>query len=125
MARRRAAAGRTAAVLRPREKAPIAADERAQALVLLAAGGAAVEMGAQARERGVGVLAGELELDVAVELVEAVVAADLGLAGPSSRPSACFEIGSFVIVSSSQSSSARPRSSRCSRSLRRASCSVL
>ena len=74
----------------------LAADERAQALVLLAAGGAAVEVGAQAGNRGVGVLAGELELDVAVELVEADVAADLGPAGPRSRPSACFRSGRSI-----------------------------
>ena len=46
----------------------VAADERAQALVLLAAGGAAGEVGAQPGDGGVGVGAGELELDVAVEL---------------------------------------------------------
>ena len=47
--------------------------------MFLAAGGAAVEMGAQARHCGVGVLAGELELDVAIELLEAGVAADFRL----------------------------------------------
>ena len=45
------------------------------------AGGAAVEVGAQSRDGEVGVLAGEFELDVAVELFEAFVAADLGAAG--------------------------------------------
>jgi hypothetical protein len=44
----------------------LAADERAQALVLFAAGGAAVEVRAQPGHRGVRVLAGELELDVPV-----------------------------------------------------------
>jgi hypothetical protein len=38
-------------------------DEREQALVLLAAGRAAVEVGAQARDRRVGVGARDLELD--------------------------------------------------------------
>ena len=45
----------------------LAADERTQALVLLAARGTAVEMGPQPRDRGVGIGARELELDVAVE----------------------------------------------------------
>jgi hypothetical protein len=39
-------------------------------------------VGAQARDGGVGVLAGQLELDVAVELIEADVTAHLRLAGP-------------------------------------------
>ena len=56
--------------------------------MLLAAGRAAVEVGAQARDRAVGVLARELELDVPVELVEAGVAADLRLGGPRIRRSA-------------------------------------
>src|SRR5207249_5509179 len=56
----------------------LAADECAEALVLLAAGGAAVEVGAQPGQRGVGVLAGELELYIPVEPGEALVAADLG-----------------------------------------------
>src|SRR5215210_4307137 len=55
--------------------------ERAQALVLLAARGAAHEMGAKPGDRGVRVLAVELELDEPVELCEALVAADLGSFG--------------------------------------------
>jgi hypothetical protein len=50
--------------------------------VLLAAGGAAVEMCAQARDHRVGIRAGEFELHVAVELGEAFVAADLWTRGP-------------------------------------------
>lgn len=49
--------------------------------MLFAAGGAAVEVSAQAREGGVGVVSGELEVDVAVELFEALVAADLKALG--------------------------------------------
>jgi hypothetical protein len=52
----------------------LAADERAQALVLLAAGGAAVEVRTQARQSRVGVLSRELQLDVGIELREALVA---------------------------------------------------
>jgi hypothetical protein len=49
--------------------------------VLLAAGWAPLEVGAQARDRGVGVVAGGLELDVTVELLEARVAAILAASG--------------------------------------------
>src|ERR671934_119595 len=54
-------------------------DKRAQALVFLAARRAAVEVGAQAGNRRICILADTLELDVAVQLVEALVAAKLGL----------------------------------------------
>ena len=46
----------------------LAADQRAQALVLLAAGRAAVEVCPQARDRRVRICAGYLELDIAVEV---------------------------------------------------------
>ena len=59
----------------------LAADERAQAFVLLAAGGATVEVGAQPGNREVGVMTRELELDVPVELLEALLAADLWAVG--------------------------------------------
>src|SRR4029077_3689520 len=52
-------------------------DERVQRRVLLAAGRAPGEMGAHAGRGGLRVLAGELGLDVAVEPLEAFVAADL------------------------------------------------
>ena len=56
-------------------------------------------MRAHARNRGLGVLAGELELDVGVELVEAGVAADLGASGPSSRSRACrYRMGSSGVL---------------------------
>src|SRR5262245_23814737 len=59
----------------------VVCDERPQALVLLAAGGAAFEVGAEAGELAVCVTPGELELDVPVELLEALVAADLRVGG--------------------------------------------
>src|SRR5919197_280779 len=90
----------------------LAADERAQALVLLAAGRAAGEVGAQARDRRVGVLAGELELDVAVEVLEALVAADFGLCRPEEPAERLLEIGSLHQFVSSGNSMDRPRSSR-------------
>src|SRR6185436_9883369 len=55
----------------------VAADQLAQALVVLAAGGAALEVRAHPGHPGLGVLTGELELDVLVEALEALLAADL------------------------------------------------
>src|SRR5215213_4111801 len=101
-----------------------ATDEGAQAVVLLAARRAPFEVRAQAGDGGVGIGAGDFELDVAVELVEADVAADLGAGRPE-------EPGKHVLRMlllghrSSKLSGPRPRSSRCLRSLRRASCKVL
>src|SRR5436190_14254377 len=51
--------------------------ERAQARVLLAAGRAAFEVRAHAGDEAVDVGAGELELDVEVELLEALIAPEL------------------------------------------------
>ena len=61
-----------------------AADELEQAVVVLAAGGAAGQVRPHARHGAVGVAAGEREVDVAVELLEALLAGQLGPAGPSS-----------------------------------------
>ena len=52
-------------------------------------------MRAEARNGRVGVVAGELELDVAVELVEADVAADLGLARAEEAAERLLEVGSL------------------------------
>jgi hypothetical protein len=101
------------------------ANERSQALVLFATGGAAVEVGAQTRDRGVRVSARELELDVPVEFVEAGVAADLGTCRAEEPAKRLLQIGSLHQFSSNHVSNARPRSCRCFRNLRRASCNVL
>src|SRR5215211_1622926 len=103
----------------------LAAHERAKALVLLAAGGAADKVGAQTGDRGVGVRTGELQLDVAVELLEALVAADLGLRRPEQPAQCLLQIGSLGHFVSSSVSRERPCSSRWDLSFRRASCSVL
>src|SRR5215212_2589010 len=103
----------------------LAADERAQALVLVAAGGAAEQMGAQPGDRGVGVGTGELQLDVAVELLEALVAADFGLRRPEQPAQRLLQIGSLGHFVSSSVFRDRPCSSRWDLSFRRASCSVL
>src|SRR3954469_11950888 len=50
-----------------------------QALMVLGACRAALEMGPQPGDRGVGLDAGELQLHVAVQLLEAALTADLGL----------------------------------------------
>jgi hypothetical protein len=60
--------------------------------VLLAASRAAVQVGAQPGERGVGIRAGKLELDVAVraEVVDVeLVAAEGDLEGPPSSFGSC------------------------------------
>src|SRR4051812_46422314 len=56
--------------------------QREQARVVLAAGGAALEVRAQAGHAGVGVLAGHFGVDVLVEPVEALLAGRLGALGP-------------------------------------------
>ena len=94
--------------------------------MLLAARGAAGEVRAQAGNGRVGVCAGELELDVAVELVEARVAADLRLGGAEQTAECLVAVRALHhVVSSSSDPTESPHSSRCLRSLRRASCSVL
>src|SRR5215211_1214401 len=84
----------------------------AQALVLLAAGQAAGEVGPDAGELGVGIGAGQLQLDVAVELGEALLAADLRLLG-AEQP-----VDQAHWRTSSPAS--RPVRARWARSLRRA-----
>ena len=104
----------------------VAADEGAQALVLLAARGAAGEMRAQPGNGGVGVFAGELELDVAVELVEADIATDLRLGGAEHAAECTVAVRTFGhVVSSSSVPTESPHASRCLRSFWRASCSDL
>ncbi|HEX5174793.1 MAG TPA: hypothetical protein VFV91_11695 [Gaiellaceae bacterium] len=64
----------------------LARDEFEQAVVLLPAGRAALEVGAQAGQRRVGRLARELEFDVAIELLEADIAAHFGVGGSEEPP---------------------------------------
>ena len=103
----------------------IARDEGMQAVVFLATSRAAVEMGTQARDSSVGVFACKLEFDVAIELLETGIAADFRLRRPKEPSYRLLQVRALNHRSSSQLSSARPRSSRCLRSLRRASCNVL
>src|SRR5918994_2814818 len=71
----------------------LGADERAQALVLLPAGGAAFEVRPEARDGGVGVGSDQLQLDVTVEQLEALVAADLGLRGSEQTADCRLRVG--------------------------------
>src|SRR5205085_6143186 len=104
----------------------LAGDESAQALVLLAACRATGEVRAKPGHAGIGVGSGELQLDVAIEVVEALVAAELGLALPQEPGQRLLEIRAFHHVPSSfVGSIATPRRARCRRSFARASCSVL
>ena len=61
--------------------AGVSSDQRDEALVVLLAGRAALEVGAHAGHGRVGVRAGQRELDVAVELLEALLAGQLGSGG--------------------------------------------
>src|SRR5438128_1258941 len=56
-------------------------DERVEAVVVLGAGGAALEVGVHAGHGGIGVCAGELDFDITVEVLEALLAGELGTAG--------------------------------------------
>src|SRR4051794_34389056 len=60
---------------------PAAGEQRGQAGVFLCAGGAAAQVGGHARHGGLGICTVELQVDVAVQLVEADLAGDLRPAG--------------------------------------------
>src|SRR5438309_2182063 len=72
-----------------------AADERAEARMLLAAGRAADQVRPQSRDLCVGVATVELELDVPVEILETLVAAHLGAFRPKQPPKRLRQIGSL------------------------------
>src|SRR3954468_10415966 len=92
-----------------------AAGDLAQALVILAAGRAAFEMRAHPGEELVGVIAGQLEVDVLVQQLEALVAADLGPIGAEQAGEQVAGVGRHVGLPSESAA----------RSLCRASCNVL
>src|SRR4051812_22628038 len=102
-----------AAVLTPAGALPLAANQRAERLVLLAASRAADQVLSHAGNAHIGVHAGQLELHVLVDQVEAGIAAGLVAA----RAQDAFEVV--------HRASPGPAADSSSRSLRRASCSVL
>jgi hypothetical protein len=61
-------------------------DQGPQALVLFIACGAAVKVGPHAGDRLVSIGSGELELDISVELLEALLAAEFGSGGAEQAP---------------------------------------
>ena len=71
-------------VLTPR----LAAHQIPQAAVVLVAGGAPGQVRAHPRHAGIGVSSAQLELDVAVELFEALLAGQLGRIRPEQQPEA-------------------------------------
>src|SRR3954447_16883494 len=98
---------------RLQESIPLAGDEVAEAAEVLGAGGAALEGGAHAGDPRAGGLAGERQLDVAVELVEALLAGQLrgaGAEGPAEQ------LVPFLVLFHPSSSppvpSRKPRSAR-------------
>src|SRR5262249_62359980 len=99
--------------------------QRGEARVRLGAGRAAGEVGPKAGNEPVGVAAGELQLDVAVECREALVATELGIAWAEQAEQRELRGAVDVHDSPLSSSASKPRASRCARSFRRASCSVL
>jgi hypothetical protein len=107
----------------------LAGEEGAQAFTILGACRAALEVRTHARMRRLRVGAGELELDVAVEPREALLAADLGLGRTEDASRrAIWAIGllrAHVGFRSSYPSILRPRVATLARSLFRASCRVL
>ena len=93
--------------------------------MFLAAGRAALEVGAKAGHRSVRVGSGYFQLDVAVELGEALVAAELGLAGAEQARKALLELGavrSSLLRSASARSRTRPDACGASGAHRGASC---
>src|SRR5262245_60196598 len=118
---RRAYRGAPRGGARVREQRALAGRPGAQqlyeAVVLLAARRAAVEVRAHPGPRRLRVAAAELQLDVLVEPLEALVAADLGSIG-SEQPVEQVHLGP-------PSPATSPRSASRARSLRRASCNVL
>ena len=95
--------------------------------MILAAGRATLQMGAQAGYRGVGVGAGQLGLHVAVELFEALLAGQLGPGGAQQAPKQAFAlgVGAHAAPLSLPEPICSPCSDRLARSRRRASWSVL
>src|SRR3954447_9813083 len=111
---------------RPPLSIPLARDEVAQTGEVLGAGGAALEVGVHAGDPRIGGLAGEGQLDVAVELLEALLAGQLRLTG-AEDPSQ--DGGAFLVALHASSSppvpTRKPRSASAARRLRRASCRFL
>src|SRR3954451_15237840 len=107
--------------IRPPLSIPLARDEVAQAGEVLGAGGAAVEVGAHPGDPRLGGLAGDGQLDIAVELLEALLAGQLGGAG-AEHPSQ--DRVAFVVLAHASSSPSvptrRPRAASAARRLRRA-----
>ena len=61
----------------PASRPRLRVEQRDEALVVLVTGGAALEVGTHARERGVGLVPNEVELDKSIELLEALLAGQL------------------------------------------------
>src|SRR3954452_6090598 len=102
--------------------------QREEALVVLLAGRTALEVSAHARHRRFGVGARQRQLDVAVELLEALLAGQLRPGGAEDAAQAQQVVVLGVAhedASGSRRSESRPRAARQARSRRRASCSVL
>src|SRR3954468_13387465 len=100
---------------RRRESIPLAGDEVAEAVEVLGAGGAAVEVGAHTRDAVVGCIAGERQLDIVVELLEAPLAGQLRRTGTEAPAENLIALHHS---SSPPAPTRKPRAARAARSLR-------
>ncbi len=89
--------------------------------MVLAAGRAAGEVLAHPRHGGVGVAAGELELDVAVELLEALLAGELVLCRAEQSLQYPAVLLGVQLASDRAATDSSPRAARCRRNFLRAS----
>src|SRR5215211_9153577 len=111
---------------RPLESIPFLGDEVAEAAEVFGAGGTAFEVGVHAGDPRLGGLVGQGQLDVAVELLEALLAGQLRGPGAEDPPQ---DRVAFAVVAHHSSSpfapTRKPRAASAPRSLRRASCRFL
>src|SRR5436305_637456 len=80
-----------AQVLTRRARSAVVRQQCAQAGVLLAARRASVQVCPHTGNRRIGICAGELQLDIVVELLEALLAAQLGARWPEQTLQECFD----------------------------------
>ena len=103
---------------------PLRRDERSQALVVLRARRAPLQVLAHPGDRGVGLALAEFELDVAIEQLEALLSADLEPVGTEQAPDqpvGKIRVHLVTSVGSGSASKRSPCSASTARSFRRAS----
>ena len=104
---------------------PRAAEQREQAVMILTAGRAAAKVNAHHRHLDVGRPAGQFELDIRVEDIEALLTAKLGTGRPDQVSDVAGPVIWHVPGHLRSPSTPSPRIASAARSLRRESCNVL